>query len=438
MSSKNKLEKFCNLSKYINQVDPELFTCYDKLCLTGLLKPDFKSGPDAGVTFLFPKEKSYRQKIINSTFSSSPEQAISMLKSLIIPEHLSSTAAFNGTVVNLLNQKLDIEEASEKHVKLKGDIELKLDTQYKPLGNRNNVAVYNMSGKGEIPINGEVTVVERKVTKRGGSVSIKNQLYKAIESDYIENINKNVTNSYVKKCYLQLKYIYKQNGGGGHGGVDPNDYVPFLGNDEISDSYLLDRLCDISYPNVYAEILKIFNSTNSQDVSQLANITKPMYIDLKEQHFCFPDNTTKDPKRTANIKSPVELRERIYKYYRKDSERIAKDLFIVFCNIYKDLWMNDVDRIGMYKDFVYLASYVFNDYNKILDHPFDMAREFTLFGNLLKSDVFLYQPHGVFKTNLPVPDKFPNPLEMALFSLCSYTNKTKVSGGSEKHSYLFD
>jgi hypothetical protein len=45
----------------------------------------FKPGRNAnGITFLYPKEKAYRQKIVNAAYSTDPNVAVDMIKSLVL------------------------------------------------------------------------------------------------------------------------------------------------------------------------------------------------------------------------------------------------------------------------------------------------------------------------------------------------------------------
>ena len=58
--SKNKLKKFCGLAKFLEKNDEDLFHTIQDLCVMYLFKPR-----KDGLTFLYPSDKKYKQKIIN-------------------------------------------------------------------------------------------------------------------------------------------------------------------------------------------------------------------------------------------------------------------------------------------------------------------------------------------------------------------------------------
>ena len=148
MTSKNSLKKYCSLSKYLEQNDKELYSVFDSLCLLSLLRPQRDS---TGVTMLIPKEKAYRQKIINAAYSTSPEVAAAMLKSLVLRDYYPTSNSFGTSVINLLGQKVSIDETSDTLVKFDKTMQLTQDKKFIPLS-RDNMAVYLLTGKGEISL----------------------------------------------------------------------------------------------------------------------------------------------------------------------------------------------------------------------------------------------------------------------------------------------
>jgi hypothetical protein len=430
------LKKFCNLSKYIKQKDPNLFDAFDQLCNLSLLRPNRDTN---GITLLYPKDKAYRQKIIKAAYSTNPNMASSMMRSLILQDNYKSPSAFSGNVVNLLNQKLDIAEASDKHVKLSNGITLTKAPDFEVLGPRDNMSVYILEGKNEIPLNGTVIAIERRQPKTGGdsSTTSENNVHALLASKYKDELNK-YENIFVKKVYLQLKYIEKCADGGSP------EIINFLGNDEFSDSYLLDMLFREKYPNCFEYIL----SALSDDLKDKTdNITREKYMALKKS---FVDKfnvnytyTKVDAKtRMSDIRSPMEIRERISVLYNNDTEKICKDLFIVFCNIYKDLWVTDSSPAERFAAFAYLADNIYTCCNKLSQQEFDVARDLTLYGNLLKSDVLLFNPSVIFNApdnQFSIVTSMPSPLDMNLYSLTSYTTQlTQMSGRGPSNKYLDD
>lgn len=430
MASNKSLKKFCKLSKYIEQSDPNLFEVFDDLCIMHLLKP---ARGMSGITFLYPKEKAYRQKIISAAYSTNPEMAVTMIKALILQDYYPNFASFGSKAINLLNQKLVVDSVSDKALKLAGGLELTIDPKFIPMGYRENMNVFFLSGKGEMPTTGPTVAVEQKVSKSGGSIfsSNKTTLQKIISDTYMNEIGK-VENIYVKKVYLQLKCLSESKA---------SDVKNFLGNDEFSDSYLLDMYCELHQPDCFVSLIKCF-TPNAFD-ENISKITKSLYVTMKET-FCDPtgnDADLKDSRRLDNILSPMEIRMRVFKLYNDDKERIGKDLFIVFCNICRDLWNTDPDPTGAFKNFAYLVANVYTKCSDIVKQEFDIPRDLTLYGNLLKSDVFHYVPQASFDSvALPVPTSMPTPLDMGLYSLCAFVNVVSInnkSGGASDPSLSF-
>jgi hypothetical protein len=424
--SNKQLKKFCSLAKYIEQIDKDLFHVFDKLCIVNYLRP--MRGTD-GITFLYPKEKSYRQKIINAAFSPNPEVAIAMIRSLILHDFHESPSSFSKNAVNRLNQKLVVKEVSDKHVKLANGLELTKDKNFVPL-NRDNMAVYIISGKGEIPLNEAVIAMEKKVTKTGGFVtSSRDTLHKILEDTFVSEIDNN-NNIYVKKVYLQLKYISEKG--------EKEAVVDYLGNDEFTDSYLLDMYCLRSHSGCFSELVECIKNSDQDKINK---ITREHYVQMKATFITSSNTTSHSQSRLNNLQTPMDIRQRVFELYGGDKERIGRDLFIVFCNVCRDLWNTDTDKVSSFRNFAYLASKVYTTCVDILNQEFDIARDLTLYGNLLKSDVFMFYPQTSYDRStvtLPIPASLPSPLDMSLYSLSGFINlpSQRVSGG--KSNYLLE
>lgn len=422
------LKKFCKLSKYIEQIDKDLFQVLDDLCILHYLKPTRNSN---GVTFLYPKEKAYRQKIINSAYSNDPNVAVNMVKSLILQGYYNSARDFDNNVVNLLNQKIQVEESDEKAVKLSGGLSLSKDEKFVPMGFRENMTVYTLSGKGEIPLDGQTA--EPKKTATGGNPFVyssrKNELHRVLEQQYINEIGSG-DNIYVKKVALQLRLLSDRLN---RKGASLKTLLPYLGNDEFSDSYLLDMYCEKHCAECFNVLYKCLRDPVNCS-PKINEINREKYISIKKNIVGegANDAVVRLDNVLNNVASPMDIRARVNELYR-DKRTMGKDLFIVFCNIYKDMWLNDRDAAGSFKNFSYLASRVFTKPEDLVDQEFNAARDLTLYGNLLKSDVLNYVPQAEFKnTSLRQVNSIPNPLDMSLYSLCALSNKQPaVSGGSE-------
>jgi hypothetical protein len=434
MSNTKQLKKFCKISKYIEQTDKDLFGVIDDLCLYHLLKPSRGSN---GITFLFPNDKAYRQKIVKLAYSNEPDVAIKMLKTLILQDYYPTISSFGNGAINLLNQKLDIKSSSEKEITLGNGLEIKTDSKFVPMGYRDNMAVYELSGKGEMPMDGAVVAIpsfdgKKNASKTGGFSGGKHDLQKFLEKTYIAEIGQ-CENIYVKKVYLQLKFLEAMRE---NGTVHITDH---LGNDEFSDSYLLDMYCENKFPASFSLILKTLT-----DSLVIKNITKDKYQSIKAKFCDAPGNTyAKSPNRLNRIQSPMDIRVRVHDLYKNDKAKIGKDLFIVFCNIQRDIWFTENNDIESFKTFAYIAAHVYTATSDILNSGFDIARDLSLYGNLLKSDVFMYSPQAAFNqgdVSLPIPTSMPSPLDMSLYSLCGYVNtlcRKNISGGSHNSEIAF-
>ena len=86
-----KVKKFCRVTKFLEQTDKDLYQALDDLCLFGLFRTRGR-----GVTFLYPTDKSYRKKIIDSAYSNTPEKAVDMIRSLVLLDYLPSPNDFKN------------------------------------------------------------------------------------------------------------------------------------------------------------------------------------------------------------------------------------------------------------------------------------------------------------------------------------------------------
>lgn len=437
MPPSKTLIKFCKIANYIKQIDPELYQVFDDLCLMHLLKPARGAN---GVTFIYPKEKSYRTKIVNAAYSSNPEVAIDMLKALCLQDFYPNASSFKGTVVNLLNQKLAIAEASDKHIKLADGLELKSDEKFKTMGYRENMAVYTLTGKGEMSLKGDVVPREQKAATGGGWLSFgqscvpaKKALQNHCEKVYSDELTTFVDdNVYVKKVWLQLKYIITYNDN-----IDKSQIAKCLGNDEFSDSFLLDIYCAKKYPKCFKDILDHLTSPDCVDKRNA--ITRTKYIEMRRIILGESVGSTQggDNSHLSEIKSPVDIRQKVFEIYGADRAKLAKDIFIVYCNVSRDLWNTDVDHVGQFKNFAFIAQNIYDDLDKIINQEFDIARDLTLYGNLLKSDVLNFSPKASYEQS-PL-SSMPSPLDMKTYSLSSFINRRVggVTGGAECNLHLF-
>ena len=154
MASKKKtMVKQCRIYQWIEKQDSDFAEAIRDLCLEGALSP---GGRSVGVTFLYPKDKAYRQEIIEKAYSADADEAVKLVESLIIPAPLISGADFNRAPVgSRLGVAYAVESADNKQVKLAGGVELALAEDFHPLARRaGDIAVWIVT-KGRLPLAGE-------------------------------------------------------------------------------------------------------------------------------------------------------------------------------------------------------------------------------------------------------------------------------------------
>jgi hypothetical protein len=164
-----KLKKFCKITRYIEQIDGELAQMITDLCLDRLFIPRGVNG----ITFLYPKEPAYRKEIISAAYSNNPEKAIQMLESLIVLDYLPRPGDFvlkKDDIPNSLRQKIEVTSADATSVKLSCGAVLKPDLGFAAISTRENMAVYNLTGK-QIPLDGPKASMKYSSKRRVNTLS---------------------------------------------------------------------------------------------------------------------------------------------------------------------------------------------------------------------------------------------------------------------------
>lgn len=101
-SDKKKVQKYCRIFNWIQDYDEELAEvmtnlCIDRICDTTKKYPS--------ITFLMPKGK-FRTEIIDMAYSSTPEKAVDMIISCVLPYGFSSIESFNSAQSSQIGNKL--------------------------------------------------------------------------------------------------------------------------------------------------------------------------------------------------------------------------------------------------------------------------------------------------------------------------------------------
>lgn len=155
MASKKKgqLSKQCRIFQWVEAQDPAFAGAIRDLCLEGALSP---GGRSAGVTFLYPKDKAYREEIVDKAYSDEADDAVKLIESLIIPDALLTGADFNRRAVgSRLGVKYTVESADASKVKLAGGVELAPAEDFRPLARRSGEIAVWVVTKGRLPLTGE-------------------------------------------------------------------------------------------------------------------------------------------------------------------------------------------------------------------------------------------------------------------------------------------
>lgn len=152
--SKKRLQKYGRIIKYIEDCHSDLYEMIDNLGIFNSFTPR-KGG---GVTFILPNSECLA-KLNEETYGDNPDNAINILKSMILLVTLKDTSDWDkmrDDIPNLLDQKLKVKKISANGVMLENGATLKLDSNFQTMESRQNMAVWQLV-QGEIPLNGPPT-----------------------------------------------------------------------------------------------------------------------------------------------------------------------------------------------------------------------------------------------------------------------------------------
>lgn len=436
-----KVKKFCRVTKFLEQTDKDLYQALDDLCLFGLFRTRGR-----GVTFLYPTDKSYRKKIIDHAYSNNPEKAVDMIKALVLLDYLPSPTDFNNKkddIPNALHKKLEVDSADANGVKLKSGHTLEVDKSFAPLRAGEPVAVYKISGKGELSLTGAASTMKYNNNKskggyRGGSLEKSDEvkLTECVERIYASGEHK------IYMTVMSLIYQYA---------AEKND--PDL------KKLIKKRLCAsarASFYNIVSpwSLEKDYNISNmirdsglvslvncdTTIVSELVNKRIPEYKiqlanligDVKREA-----TTPRDEKRKElinAIKTPTEARTKVLTAYEGDSSRLYKDLLTVYCYLAA---LNEAEDPSYFTNsFVFVMKHIFNHNNSFSESINETVYNLSIYYNLIKSDAFLYIPVSNKDQIDPLyTDKhsiLPDPNDESLFTIQFNTDLVnKFGGGSD-------
>ena len=439
-----KVKKFCRVTKFLEQTDKDLYQALDDLCLFGLFRTRGR-----GVTFMYPTDKSYRKKIIDHAYSNNPEKAVDMIKALVLLDYLPSPTDFKNKkddIPNALHKKLEVDTADAKEVKLKSGHKLVVDSSFAPLRAGEPVAVYKLSGKGELPTTGTASTMKynnkTKGVYQGGALDKSDEikLTECVERIYASGEDK------IYMTVMSLIYQYAVENA-------DTDVKKLIHN----------RICasaPASFYNIVApwSLEKDYNISNmirETDLVSLVNcdnatvsaLVKSRSVDYKNQLANIITaasggtgrdiTASRDEKRIELIKvikTPTEARTKVLTAYNGNSSRLYKDLLTVYCYLAA---LNEAEDPSYFTNsFTFVMKHIFNHNNSFSESVNETVYNLSIYYNLIKSDAFLYIPVSDKDQIDPLyTDKqsiLPDPNDESLFTIQFNTDLvSKFGGGSD-------
>lgn len=186
------VKKHCSILNYLEDTDSELADIIRKLCIGRLFNPRKGS---AGITFLRP-DSDLLSQIKKAAYGDTPEEAVDIIKSLILLDHVESIDGFgnkNSDIPTALRKKLPIASVSDKVVLTNG-AEISEDKHFNARNDRSNIAVYIIS-KNLVPTDGEDSSFGDKLppkkSKKGGydysKIQQRRQLFEAVVDETVKS-----------------------------------------------------------------------------------------------------------------------------------------------------------------------------------------------------------------------------------------------------------
>ena len=184
------VSKHCSILNYLRHADNELYELIQDLCIGRMFIPRRGSN---GLTFLRPN-KTLLAKIKKEAEGENPENAISMLQSMILLDHVSSISDFDNKkddIPNFLRKKLSIKKVGASDVTLTNDATIKVDKDFMARADRSNIAVYVLDK--EPPESTETSEFKNssKKVKKGGAelfdmVDRRSQVFEKVLENMLE------------------------------------------------------------------------------------------------------------------------------------------------------------------------------------------------------------------------------------------------------------
>ena len=180
-----RVKKHCSILNYIRRADEDLYELVQDLCIGRMLVPR-KGTP--GLTFLRP-DKALMSKIRTMAIGDDPEEAVAVLQSLVLLDHLPTPGDFDdkrADIPTFLRKKLPVASVDGKKINLDNGAEIVLDKDFEHRNDRPNMSVYIIS-KALVPtdtapsdFSNAKTGNNRKIKGGGDFLDGKTQLFDSI------------------------------------------------------------------------------------------------------------------------------------------------------------------------------------------------------------------------------------------------------------------
>jgi hypothetical protein len=460
------VKKYCQLSKFLEKADKGLFNVFDDLCQLGLLRPV----RGQGVTLLLPSGD-FRKTIINLTYSNDPEKAVPHVKSLVLRGAYKSPLDFGkGDVVNTLSQPLQVKKADKDKVELEGGLVLKKNKKFVAMSYRDNMTVYDISGKGALPINlppvdsrppmGDFGRGRDRDNKKGGFIfgtDIVKKLCTDLKNHFIAQATSNESyRKFMRFNHLAMGWFLKNK--------KPEDVKKLsyiLTPDVMLNTYLIILYCKkYDCKKCLEDVHKCLFSGSEVCEEKLESIDKAAYngrlseflsvvYDGNQADISGANNKVPRPDVTkSEFKSQFSSISDLVNYIVDEYKKAGYPRYAIYAHmmaIFKANKQNEIHSgdISSFNEFHSCLTRSFDDiddFESLCKTNEDKVAWITLCGFLVTSNLFKYRPqisHGpdetnFYKTITQIDTESPGNLVPRNLAEFLYSNsQNKVGGGSE-------
>lgn len=433
----NKLRKFCKISKYLEKNDKELYQIFDDLCLFPLLRVRNK-----GVTFLRPVDKAFRKKLINETYSATPEKAVDMIRALVLYDFLPSASAFKDKVIpNALKRQLGVDKITGQKVSLKSGHTIELDSGFSTLRHGDLAAVYKLSGKGPLPTDGAVVTLDgpKRTIAGGDGHPSRKSLGIFVESTYANGgANKNIYRAVMAclyKCSLNAPETVSSVFDTMCASARASFYAlvePHAKNKPNSplDTIIVEASAIIR--NNYPECLSKLGNKYHQFRNELISKVKPDRQSVVSAYNALESERVELLKMLRDDRK-VKFREAVVRAYGGNQAKCAKDMLTVYC--FLSARNEDHDHLYFKDCFCWVMRNIYGNPEEILSHHNEIAFVMSVVANLVKSDAYKHEPflggiggekHAGFNT-----DDIPDPIDLSSRFCIETSIITEKHGGGQ-------